>query len=372
MKVHRDRVSIDVALSPQNTSSGSEPRSAVTCNLELKEKKSIFRKIKDEFRRTQKRVSVGISRLSGGHRPIDDETNRAIAELQDANRQLQQTVALLQARMDEVQRLSSGNRNSKASNGILVQVKSGYVMCPPHESTLLGYLRESGDLERGTRLLIERILRPGDVFVDVGSHIGLHSVAAANRLQGRGKVYAFEPSTSTYAFLQDTVQANNFQDLVETFQCAVTDQVGEQRFYLAPIAGHQSLFPLYEEQVNSDNFEIVRTTPLDDALPAGTNVRLLKIDAEGAEILAVHGARQTIQASPNIGLIVEFGPSHLERTGVTAAQWFGAFEELQLVYRVIEPFTGTLEEWSIEQLMEVESANLLFARPDSDIWASAQ
>ena len=88
-------------------------------------------------------------------------------------------------------------------------------------------------------------------------------------------------------------------------------------------------------------------------------------------MLTIKGAQRTIEASPNMGVIVEFGPSHLERTGVSAQSWFQAFEEAKMIYRVIEPLTGTLEEWSIEQLMDVESANLLFARPESDVWTKA-
>src|SRR3954470_912629 len=36
-------------------------------------------------------------------------------------------------------------------------------------------------------------LRPGDTFVDVGSFIGLYTVAVALRLRGFGRVIAFEP-----------------------------------------------------------------------------------------------------------------------------------------------------------------------------------
>jgi len=376
MKVFRDRVSIDAAFSPSMIDGAHTSGNGIHSHGETKKKKTLFRKIKDEIRRAKKRVSGGVTLLAGSSPAIDVETNRAVKELQVANRQLQDCVTHLQERFDQLEKLVIGNHNAASSNGtgnpsegILVKVESGFVVCPPHEPMLLSCLRDSGDLERGTRLLIERILRPGDTFVDVGSHVGLHSVAAARSLEGQGKVYAFEPSSTTHAFLQRSVQANGFQGLIETFQCAVSDHVGEQRFYLAPVAGHQSLFPLYEDQVDSDNFELVRTIPLDAALPAETKVRLLKIDAEGAEILVVKGANQTIQSNPNIGLIVEFGVSHLERTGVSLESWFQAFEDLQLVFRVIEPLSGRLEDWSIAQLMEVESANLLFARPEADIWA---
>ncbi len=369
MKVHRQSVDVNVAISPVSRSGNCDLQNGTRHAGEHKKKKTILRKISDEVRRARKRLTTGISLLAGRPRTIDIETNRAIAELQDANQQLQHAIAILQLKLVEVQNEYADNHRTGPSDGIAVKVQSGSVMCPPNEPLLLEYLEDSGDLERGTRLLIERVLNPGDVFVDVGSHIGLHTVAAANKLQGVGKVYAFEPSKRTYAYLKQTVSLNGFQDIIDTFQCAITDQIGEQQFYLAPIAGHQSLYPLSDKPLTSKDVETVRTTSLDNILPAGTIVQLLKIDAEGAEILAIRGARKIIQASPNIGLIVEFGPSHLERTNVSVASWFEAFRELGLVFRVIEPMSGLLEERSVDQLMEEESSNLFFARPESEIWA---
>lgn len=44
-------------------------------------------------------------------------------------------------------------------------------------------------------------LRPGDCFCDCGAHVGLVSIPLAHHLGATGVVYAFEPSTSTYARL---------------------------------------------------------------------------------------------------------------------------------------------------------------------------
>ena len=46
-------------------------------------------------------------------------------------------------------------------------------------------LRAMGRLEPRTTALFERILRPGDSYVDVGAHVGYHSLVAA-RLVGDG------------------------------------------------------------------------------------------------------------------------------------------------------------------------------------------
>ncbi|MEO8778919.1 MAG: hypothetical protein ABI389_09640, partial [Rhodanobacter sp.] len=64
-------------------------------------------------------------------------------------------------------------------------------------------------------------------------------------------------------------------------------------------------------------------------------------------------------------IIAEFGPSHLRRIGSKSSEWIGAFTRLGLEYRAINEQSGALEVWSMDQLEEVDSINLLFARAGS-------
>ncbi|MBC6422595.1 MAG: FkbM family methyltransferase [Hormoscilla sp. SP5CHS1] len=45
---------------------------------------------------------------------------------------------------------------------------------------------------------MRRYLQKGDVFVDIGAHIGYYSVIAARIVGSAGKVFAFEPEISNY------------------------------------------------------------------------------------------------------------------------------------------------------------------------------
>ena len=50
------------------------------------------------------------------------------------------------------------------------------------------------NFEVAEREFVNRFLRPGDVFVDVGANIGLFTLIAASRVGPTGRVIAFEPS----------------------------------------------------------------------------------------------------------------------------------------------------------------------------------
>lgn len=51
-------------------------------------------------------------------------------------------------------------------------------------------------------LLIQRFVRPGDTYIDVGAHTGYHSVCASRAVDSGGVVYAFEPNPEIFRYLE--------------------------------------------------------------------------------------------------------------------------------------------------------------------------
>jgi len=252
---------------------------------------------------------------------------------------------------------------------VLLKTEAGYVMCPVSDRSIMACLADTGDLERGTRLLIQRALRPGDVFVDVGANLGIHTLAAARALQGRGKIIAFEPFETTRRMLEETVRINGYASMTEIHQAAVSNTAGRQSLYLGKSSGHHSLYALDALDAGGGAAVDVITVRLDDVIAAGQPVNMIKIDAEGAELAVLDSAAATIGANPGIALIVEFGPSHLVRNGQSARDWLARFAALGLEHRAIDPASGVLERWDLARLEAVDSINLLFARPDAPVWA---
>lgn len=254
---------------------------------------------------------------------------------------------------------------------IMVRSSVGYVMCSARDPVLVACLLDTGELEIGTRLLIERIVRPGMTFIDIGANIGLHTLAAARAMRGVGKVVAFEPFGPTRSLLEESIFINGFSGLVEIHEAAVSSRSGVGQLHLGKSSGHHSLYPLAAGVSAGHKVVDVVLLRLADVVPLSERIDLIKIDVEGAELEVLEGATPFIENNPDIALIVEFGSSHLARTGSSVAEWFGAFSSLGLIYKAIDPFTGALNILTSEQLTELESTNLLFARPDSSVWVRA-
>lgn len=82
----------------------------------------------------------------------------------------------------------------------------------------------------------------------------------------------------------------------------------------------------------------------------------------------IESFRAILSNNPNVSLIIEFDQSKLKRINHSTKQWLKAFEDLNLCYKVINEETKALEDCSIEQLENMELANLFFARKNSTAW----
>src|SRR6185436_3078221 len=57
-------------------------------------------------------------------------------------------------------------------------------------------------LDTANQALFESYLGPGDTFIDVGAHIGLHSLHASRLVGAGGRVLSFEPHPRSFGLLQ--------------------------------------------------------------------------------------------------------------------------------------------------------------------------
>ena len=131
-----------------------------------------------------------------------------------------------------------------------------------------------------------RFLLPNEVVIDVGAHIGNHTIFFAAVCQSF--VLAFEPDAQNYLALQRTVAVNGLQDQVKTYQAAVSSANGFGHMVDGPrgTPGTRRL------AVTSDG--AVPVIRLDDVMPK-ERVRIMKIDVEGHELQVLLGATQLIE-----------------------------------------------------------------------------
>ena len=105
-------------------------------------------------------------------------------------------------------------------------------------------LREEGIWEPYETALLMSLLRPGQVFVDVGANIGYFSLIAARLVGDGGAVYAFEPDPLNFRLLQASVASNGLTRRVHAVSAALAAKEGEGLLYLsADNLGDHQIYP---------------------------------------------------------------------------------------------------------------------------------
>ena len=137
------------------------------------------------------------------------------------------------------------------------------------------------------------LLRPKDVFADIGANMGTYTVLASGVCGAYS--YSFEPIQSTFERLQANIKLNNLEARTTAIQCALGSSAGEIKFtYQQDTTNH----------VATDQETDIVTVPvnrLDDIVTKTPT--LLKIDVEGFETEVIQGATQHL-ANPQLKAII--------------------------------------------------------------------
>ena len=241
---------------------------------------------------------------------------------------------------------------------MLVRTPFGWVLAPLEDEVLLTYLVDGGALEPGTTKVLTALVREGDTVVDVGAHLGLMTIPAALRAGATGRVISFEPLPRLVQLLRRNVALNDVADRVHIEAKACGENRGAALLHVGAVLGHSSLLPLDDERSVLE----VATCPVDDVVPAGCPVAVVKIDAEGFELQVWRSMRRVRSESRDLAVIVEFGPSHLRRSGVSITDWLAEFYDDGFTAYEINELDGRCGPVRSKGLEKVNSVNLVFLR----------
>lgn len=154
-----------------------------------------------------------------------------------------------------------------------------------------------GCYEPDETAFVRRTVAPGHTVLDLGANIGFFTVIMGSLVGPLGRVYAFEPLDRNACLLQRSIAENGFQDRVTLERAAVGQVSGSARLVFQEYAlnsGGSYLFEDGMEIPDGHRTQDVVTIALDD-YDLRHPVRFIKIDVEGAEPLAIRGARRILR-----------------------------------------------------------------------------
>lgn len=246
------------------------------------------------------------------------------------------------------------------------------------QGLILGDLLENRAYEAETASFITAALRPGDTFVDVGTHIGYFSMIAAALVGEQGRVISFEPDERNFEHLLSHVELNSLRN-VEAVNHAVGESDHTARFFFnADNDGGHALWDVGEHEYN----QISRGQPQPrdvqvismDSFLAGRDLRslkLIKIDAEGSELRVLQGARRSLVENRVPFVVAEVNRFALERMGTSEDELRAFMEELGYETFAFADGMSLTRLLPGEQITTQYCFNLVFRLPDAPALSAA-
>jgi FkbM family methyltransferase len=242
---------------------------------------------------------------------------------------MRRLLALLRALRDHVPGLKAAHRAVREPyyrilelifpRGVSVRLSSGHeVRLHPR---FIGMGAEM--YEEAPTGLMAAELKPGAIVLDIGAHVGLHTLMFSRCVGPTGRVIAIEPSPANAKLLREHLAWNSCYN-VEVIEAAVGDEIGHVNFTFRSDPTDPGAF------ANSLAYDIggksstIRMTTI-DALCIDCAPDLIKIDVEGAELFVLRGARETLdRLAPT--LMVAVHPEPMRMMGTTPSELISFLE----------------------------------------------
>lgn len=145
------------------------------------------------------------------------------------------------------------------------------------------------------------VFKENETFVDVGANIGSYSLNIASEYKKKGvEVVAIEAHPENFKALERNIKCNGLTN-VKIVNKAVSDRKGIVNLYERSFDGVRagsevySLFDTFMRNLPNGKTIEIECDTLDNIL-AGSKVDVMKIDIEGAEVLALKGATNTLKS----------------------------------------------------------------------------
>ena len=196
------------------------------------------------------------------------------------------------------------------------------------ESHEISPLKKDKIYEQETTLFIRNYLNKGDTVWDVGANIGYFTLEFARSVGFEGKVLSFEPHPEIFKVLQRNVSRNKYQNInLQNVAC------GEET----------TISKLYFSTENEGNHKIVENSSSNDSVDTkvvklSTYVethapRLIKMDIEGAELLALKGLGADYLKNNSVDFVIEYHPYEMSFFNIEGEELLDFFIEAGYKFR---------------------------------------
>jgi FkbM family methyltransferase len=182
--------------------------------------------------------------------------------------------------------------------------------------------------EQETTLFSRKYLNPGDCVYDIGANIGYFTLEFARLVGEKGKIHTFEPHPKIFKVLQRNIKRNHYSNVTShNAACGEITEIKKLYFSTENEGNHKII-----ENDKSEGSTDVQVVQLANFVIKDIP-RFIKIDIEGAELLALKGLGDKIMRNQNIDFIIEYHPYEMSFFDIQGHELISFFENYGYKFR---------------------------------------
>lgn len=194
----------------------------------------------------------------------------------------------------------------------MVKTKFGFKMfVDPCDRFISQAIKKRGFYDRRGSAIIKNALKNGDVFINVGAHIGYFSLLAASRVGNEGHVFAFEPAPANFHLLLKNITLNKCENITAIRRAVLEKEKKVNLYFSDTNTGDHRVYKPSEKRkfieidaINLDNFFDKRNKRID----------FIKIDVQGSEMSVLKGMKKILKKK-TLKMFIEFWPHGITANG---------------------------------------------------------
>lgn len=221
-------------------------------------------------------------------------------------------------------------------------------------------IRETGVFEPESTTVVNRLVKNGDVVLDVGANIGYYTVILSKLVGPQGKVLCFEPTEHFGKVLKKNLEINNVKN-TELFALGLSNKEQVLDIQIGPSSA--SLHSPGKDEIS--HWESIKLVTLDGFLEKRPLERIdfIKIDVDGHEPLFLEGAWKSLDKYDPL-ILLEVSHPHYLQAGYTAWDFYDSLKQRQ--YNIYDE-TGlaefkTKDEFLLKCANFTHSANIVITK----------
>lgn len=235
-----------------------------------------------------------------------------------------------------------------------------------NDQSIVQAIINTGTYEPDLMRQLNKMLKPGSAFLDLGANIGVVSAIASHFVGSSGLVISIEAGKTNFTYLEQNMKRsglNNFR----LFNYGVWDCETTMNFSYVPQVAGCSFFST--TGVQEGNLEVVQCRTVDSILSemGWPRIDLVKIDVEGAELKALRGMDGTI-AKFRPGIIFELNSGALKRFfDIEPKKIWDFFEERRYSLHDFIKDENLLKILTVDEFLDIAGENPwieLLAKPN--------